>query len=175
MKRKHITTVTTYLVIRKIKQWHLQSTHHHQLKTNKTSFLHSNKKSIHNPSPLCPFWNTQVHDTTHLFTWAHMTIPLSVLDLWTYPTRVVLLLDVWKDIFGKYRIYLANGHLAQPPLYLGGDQKQHHRKHMHTKGWVKESLFNSIKTLSWCKQTIYFFNEHINTYAGNKNRIAFLF
>ena len=66
-----------------------------QLRISKSLFLLSYLHEVgplHSPSLLCPFSNTQVHDTTHLFTCTHVSnTQLKILDLWTSPTTQVLL------------------------------------------------------------------------------------
>ena len=69
-------------------------TNAYQLALNSEQMNHSSSyfqkvDTSHTPSALRPFCNIQVHDTTHLVTSTQMI----VLDLWTNPTQVVLLLD----------------------------------------------------------------------------------
>ena len=80
----------------------------------------------HNLSPLCPLCNTQVHDTTNLFMCAHVPTHLTVLDLWTNPMQMILLLNAWKDSTrGK--------HLDQrwTPLNLKGEGVEYNNSREH--------------------------------------------
>ena len=57
-----------------------------QIRTNKSpllkSYLHKVNAKTH-PLPLCPFCNTNIHKTRHLFNCTHKRTTLSPLDLWT--------------------------------------------------------------------------------------------
>ena len=48
------------------------------------SYLHKVDAKSH-PSPLCPFCNTHIQYTHHLFHCTHICTTLSPLDLWRYP------------------------------------------------------------------------------------------
>ena len=116
MKQIHTTTVTTNMRTRTIRliQATVQSvntseaslTKAHcctlaQLRTNKSPFplIYLHKVNVsHNSSPLYPLCNTQVHDNTQLFTYAHVPTQLTILNLWTIATQVILLLDAWENM-----------------------------------------------------------------------------
>ena len=71
-----------------------------QLRTNKSPFLKSYLHKVDaktHPSPLCPLFNTHIHNTHHLFNCTHIRTTLSHPDLWTYPAGVTALLACWTE------------------------------------------------------------------------------
>ena len=74
-----------------------------QLRTNKSPFLKSYIHKVEaksHPSPQCPFCNTHIHNTHHLFNFTHIHTPLLPLILWTDPAEVTGLLARWTEKLG---------------------------------------------------------------------------
>ena len=78
-----------------------------QLRTNKspilTLYLYKVDATNHT-TPLCPLRKIQEHDTTHLFTCTKLYTPMTVLDLWTDPVKVIPLLEIWRDRLSAYTV-----------------------------------------------------------------------
>ena len=72
-----------------------------QLWTNKSPFLKSYLHKVDAKShqlPLCPHYNTHIHNTHHLFNCTHIRTTLSSLDLWADPAGVTALLARWVEM-----------------------------------------------------------------------------
>ena len=91
-----------------------------------------------NPSTLCPLCNTQVHDTTHLFTCTHVLTEPMVLDLSKNSIQVVLLLDAWSE-----RTDELLGH-QWTPLYLTGE------------GWNTSTCYHTITNIYINRSIMYY-------------------
>ena len=69
-----------------------------QLRTIKSPILMAYKHHIdptNYPSPACPLCSHTPHDTNHLFNCPVIPTTLTVQDLWTNPSLVAELLDIW--------------------------------------------------------------------------------
>ena len=72
-----------------------------QIRANKspflTSYLYKVDATTNHTTPFCPLYRIQEHDTTHLFTCTKLFTPMTAVDLWTNPVKVIYLLDTWRD------------------------------------------------------------------------------